>query len=418
MRKTCVFLALLFLGSLAGAQQPSPGPPTDADAVLLKRIAELEDRVQNLEKQLTAAPANAPAASQPQAAQLNEPSIPVPEPDGAATHRHLGFGGLNVRVFGQAEYIADDLHGDRPVLDIGNLTLLMTSQLSDHLSALGEVAFDEGGYGGPDFTVSVERLLLQYQQNDYFKIGAGRYFTSIGYYNTAFENADWAQTTMRRPIIVEFMDQGGPLPTQRNGLTASGRLSSSTLGLHYIAEIGTGDMQRTDILQLGYEFPYQARTAYNLALFVRPERFRGLQVGGSYYHDTVLPISDGVPVAVVRQGIYSGYVVYNNSRWEWLNESYWIHHQVVGFRDYNTPAFYTQISRRMTSAIRPYFRYTWINASGSNPVFGDVSRASGVETGVRYNFSEWVGLKTEYDRLHVRDFTPVNVIGSQLAFTF
>jgi hypothetical protein len=425
MSKSYAFAILVFLGSWGWAQQPSQAPADADNAALLKRIEELENRVRDLQQRVDAAasPNSVPsvAATAAPSSQEGAPASPTAAegpPAGLPSSHVADNRGLRVRGFGQVEYIADDLHGDRPDLDVGNLTLLMTSEISSRLSALGELAFNESGYGGPNFSVDVARLLLEYQQNDYLKIGAGRYFTSIGYYNTAFYNADWAQTTMRRPVIVEFMNTGGILPTQRNGITLSGRLSSSDLGLHYVAEVGTGDMQRTDILQLGYEYFYKARTAYNLALFVRPQRLRGLQAGGSYYHDAVIPTSNGIDEAVVRQSIYCGYVVYNTPRWEFLNEAYLIHHAVLDSRNYNTPAFYSQVSRRLTSAIRPYFRYTWINAADANPVFGDVRRSDGIETGVRYNFSEWVGLKTEYDRLNIRDFQSINFIGSQLVFTF
>ena len=422
MTKVYGFLILLLAGSLGWAQPAPPASSEDQNAALLQRVEELEKKVQDLQARLDATSSASPSTPVPATPPSSENATPAPgdneSPTTPASDPHLAIHGLNIRGFGQAQYIADDLHGDRPDLDIGNLTLLLSSEISSRLSALGELAFDEPGYGGPNFNVDVARLLLQYQQNDALKIGVGRYFTSIGYYNTAYYNADWAQTTMRRPVIVEFMDQGGVLPTQRNGITLSGRLTSSDLGLHYVAEVGSGDMQRTDILQLGYEFFYKARTAYNLALFMRPEKLRGLQVGGSYYHDTVIPTNNGVDLATVRQSIGSVYAVYNTSRWEWLNEAYVIHHAVLDSRTYNTPAFYTQISRRLTHSIRPYFRYTWINASNSNPIFADVSRADGIETGIRYNFSEWVGLKTEYDRMNIRDLTSINFIGSQLVFTF
>lgn len=423
MRKAHAFLILVVLGSFGWAQQPTP-PTDDSNQALLKRVEELESRVRDLQQRLD-------AGSSPSSVLSNSaaPAGPSPEPTpvqsvagntrGDETIAHgLDNRGFHIRGFGQVQYIADDLHGDRADLDIGNLTLLMTGEISNRLSALGELAFDESGYGDPNFNVSVERLLMQYQQNDYFKLSAGRYFTSIGYYNTAFYNADWAQTTMRRPMIVAFMDQGGILPTQRNGISVSGKLGDSGLGLHYVAEIGMGDMQRSDVLQLGYEYFYKARTGFNFALYVRPQRFRGLQAGGSYYHDTVIPTSNGVDEAAVRQSIVSGYLVYNTPRWEWMNEAYLIHHAVVDSRSFNTPAFYSQISRRLTSAVRPYFRYTWANASSSNPVFADVGHSNGIESGVRYNFSEWVGLKTEYDRLNAENLKPINVIGTQLAFTF
>ena len=415
------FFILLFVSSLAGAQQ-SPTSAADGNAALLQRVDELERQVHELQARLDGAsvPSSGTAVSAAPSSSENATLAGSTQEDPAlpATDSRLAFHGLNIRGFGQVEYIKDDLRGDRPDLDIGNLTLLLSSEISNRLSALGELALDEPGYGGPNFNIDVERLLLQYQQNDYLKIGVGRYFTSIGYYNTAYYNADWAQTTMRRPAIVEFMDGGGILPTQRNGITVSGRLASSDLGLHYVAEVGTGDMLRNDLLGLGYQYFYKARTAYNLALFLRPERVHGLQIGGSYYHDTIIPTSNGVDVATVRQSIVSGYAVYNTSHWEWLNEAFLIHQAVLDSRNYNTPAFYSQISRRLINNIRPYFRYTWINAADSNPVFGDIRRADGVETGIRYNFSEWVGLKTEYDRMNVRNFQSINFIGSQLVFTF
>jgi len=421
MSKASALCIVLFLGSFAWAQQASPAPADGDYAVLLKRVEELENRVRDLQQRLDAAssPSSGAATAPTPSSSQDVPTTSAAAESPAASNSQVATAdhGLHIRGFGQVQYIADDLHGDRPDLDIGNLTLLLTSEISSRLSALGELAIDEGGYGGPNFSIDVARLLLQYQQNDYLKIDAGRYYTSIGYYNTAYYNADWAQTTMRRPTIIAFMDNGGILPTQRNGITTSGRLSSSALGLHYVAEVGTGDMQRTDLLGFNV-YSYTARTAYNLALFARPERLRGMQVGGSYYHDTVIPTNNGLELATVRQSIYSGYVVYNTPRWEWLNEAYLIHHAVVDSRTYNTPACYSQISRRLTPAIRPYFRYTWVNAAESNPVFTGVSRSDGVETGIRYNFSEWVGLKTEYDRLNVRDFKSINFIGSQLVFTF
>jgi hypothetical protein len=418
MTKVYGFLLLLLVGSLGWAQAPSSSSG-DQNAALLQRIEELEKKVGDLQARLDAASnSNPPVPATPGNSQDAAPAPTSNEAPTTPPNHDFSVHGLHIRGFGQAEYIADDLHGDRPDLDISNLTLLMTSELSNRLWVLGELAFDEAGYGGPNFNVDVERLLLQYQQNDYLKIGVGRYFTSIGYYNTAYYNADWAQTTMRRPVIVDFMDDGGTLPTQRNGITLSGRLSASDLGLHYVAEIGTGDMKRSDLLGMGYEFFYNARTAYNLALFIRPEKLRGLQVGGSYYHDTVIPTSNGVDLATVRQSVYSAYAVYNTPRWEWLNEAFLIHQGVLDSRTYNTPAFYSQISRRLGHNIRPYFRYTWVSASDSNPIFGDVSREDGIETGIRYNFSEWIGLKTEYDRLNIRDFQSINFIGSQLVFTF
>jgi len=422
----CFFLVIfLAISQQLFAQQPtsSGNASTDTQA-LLDRIQQLEKRVQELEAH--AGQGTAPSGTQADST-LGAASSTQVSPDLVAL---TGSGlkeavekntGLQIRGFGQVTYLADDLKGDRPSYYAGNFTLLMTSQLSDKLSAISELAIDEEGYGSARFSPVLERAVLQYEHNDYLKIAAGRYFTSIGYYNTAFYNADWAQTTTRRPVMAAFQDDGGLMPMQRNGVSISGRLPvSENLGLHYVAEIGGGDIDRSDILGLGYDFQMQARTGFNFAMFARPRAVNGLQVGGSFYHDTEIPYITGSGDPLVRQNVSSAYMVYNRSNWEVLNEAYLIQHHVTGFRDFNIPTFYTQISHRLTPAWRPYFRFSYLNAGQNDPMLPDLAgHMTGIEAGARYNFSEWVGLKLEYSRMQMAQTkTNINFGGSQLVFTF
>lgn len=415
--KTLVFLfgSLFLFNPMLRAQQSTVANATVDKQALLDRIQQLEQRLDELEKRSNDQNSS-PAATVPQSVAES------PQPPAEAVKEISDQDrGLKIRGFGQLTYIADDLRGDRPALQAGNFTLLLTSRLSDRLSAISEIAIDEDGYGDSRFGIALERALLQYEHNDYFKIDAGRYYSSIGYYNTAFYNADWAQTTMRRPIIAAFQDDGGLMPMQRNGVSISGRLPwANALGLHYVAEIGGGDITRSDVLGLGYEFPLQARTGVNFALFARPQAINGLQFGGSFYHDTEIPFISGDGDPLVRQNIYSAYAVYHNTKWEFLNEAYLIHHCVVNDRNYNVPAFYTQISRRLTAAWRPYFRFSYLNAGRNDPMLPDQNgRTTGIETGARYNFSEWVGLKFEYGRMQIHEQQKsINFGGSQLVFTF
>ncbi len=410
-----LFVSLFLFSPMLLAQQPAITSSAADTQVLLDRIQQLEQRLQELERRSNDTNSSATATVSQSIAESQQP------PAEAVTEVVDQDRGLKIRGFGQLTYIADDLRGDRPALQAGNFTLLLTSRLSDRFSAISEIAIDEDGYGDSRFGIVLERALLQYEHNDYLKIAAGRYYSSIGYYNTAFYNADWAQTTMRRPIIAAFQDEGGLMPMQRNGVTMSGRLPwANTLGLHYVAEIGGGDITRSDVLGLGYEFPLQARTGFNFALFAHPQAINGLQLGASFYHDSEIPFITGNGDPLVRQNIYSAYVVYHNTKWEFLNEGYLIHHGVVNDRNYNVPAFYTQISHRLTAAWRPYFRFSYLNAGQNDPMLPDQNgRTTGIETGARYNFSEWVGLKFEYGRMQIHEEQKsINFGGSQLVFTF
>jgi len=66
-----------------------------------------------------------------------------------------------------------------------------------------------------------------------------------------------------------------------------------------------------------------------------------------------------------------------------------------------TPAFYTH-SRAVRLPIASYFRYQYINASSSEPIFPDVRLRAGPSAGLRFDASEAVALKLQYDYTALR----------------
>jgi hypothetical protein len=82
-----------------------------------------------------------------------------------------------------------------------------------------------------------------------------------------------------------------------------------------------------------------------------------------------------------------------------------------------TPGFYSQISKRFGS-YRPYFRYEYVNAPDKEPVFPDVGLRSGPSVGVRYDASDTVALKLQYDYTALRRQQAINALGLQVGFTF
>jgi hypothetical protein len=84
---------------------------------------------------------------------------------------------------------------------------------------------------------------------------------------------------------------------------------------------------------------------------------------------------------------------------------------------FNTPGFYSQISKRW-GAYRPYLRYQYINASNREPIFPDVGLQEGPSVGLRYDWSESVAVKLQYDYNGMRQQPGVNSLGLQVGFTF
>jgi hypothetical protein len=152
--------------------------------------------------------------------------------------------------------------------------------------------------------------------------------------------------------------------------------------------------------------------AVNFELFARPTKVPGLQVGFSVYRDQLLP--NNLPVA---ETILAAHAVYSTPTFEWLNEALVVRHTPEGGHSFETPGWYSQISRRFGS-YRPYFRYQYINASPNEPIFPDVGLNAGPSVGLRYDASESVALKLQYDYESLRNQKAVQGLQAQVGFTF
>ncbi|MBZ5548764.1 MAG: hypothetical protein LAO22_12540 [Acidobacteriia bacterium] len=443
IRVLLVLLAVLVNSAMLFAQSADSA---DSQTIqkLLQRIDQLEARVARLEAaqppgatapstaaaatptpapttgRSTMTPAACNVASPQQETESEQQPGSGPEPERMDVSKTL----LRIRGFGDINFHGDTGKSDTTSFTLGQLNLFVTSDISEKFKFLGEIVFE----GGPEsiygvtraqnnaFGVDVERYLLQYSYNDYFNVSVGRYHTAIGYYNTAYHHSTWFQTTTGRPFLFSFEDQGGILPIHTVGASASGLIPSGALGLHYVAEVGNGRASRTPFLDEPVQnfIDEQNHKAYNLALFARPEAIRGLQAGFSVYRDVLEPSES----PRIGETILAAHAVYIRPNFEWLNEALVVRHAPLGQSHvFQTPGFYTQISKRFGS-YRPYFRYQYVNGSDREPIFPDVGRRQGPSAGIRFDASESVALKLQYDYTTIRNQQAINALAMQVGFTF
>lgn len=410
-------LGMLLASPILCAQQtnaPSEMTPQAAQ-LLLQRMDQLEAKVKELEAALAQATGAVPKPA-PAPPQVAPPSQPEPEPqaervmaEGMDLNRTL----LRIRGFSDVTLHGSNLKGDTTSFSLGQVDLFITSDVSERLKFLSEVVFEAGREN--TFGVDIERMLLTYSFGDYLNVGVGRYHTAIGYYNTAFHHSTWLQTTTGRPFLFQFEDGGGILPIHNVGLTASGRIPSGTLGLHYIAEVGNGRTSRSPLDEpVQNVLDENNHKAVNFGVFVRPEKVRGLQAGFSVYRDLLAPQN----LPRIGETIFAAHAVYSGLNFEWLNEALLLRHAPQGTpRVFDTPGFYTQVSKRF-GAYRPYFRYQYVHAVQSEPVFSDVGLRHGPSVGVRYDLSEFVALKLQYDYTARGSDQAFHALALQAGFTF
>lgn len=398
----------------------------EADALrrMNKQIQELQARVKELEDRLNGGAGGAPHAGAESSAAANatgEVTPPLPEPPAAAQEpQEIPAPHVNLRMFGDLGYEASTQKGVTNSFFIGTLDLFMTGALTDRVSVLGEVLFIP--QKDNSFSFDIERLLLQYKQNDYFNFSIGRYHSAIGYYNTAFHQGAWFQTTVDRPYVYAFDDQGGFLPLQQVGMTISGQIPSGRLGLNYVAELSNGSQRLLGVEPVQNFRDHDNGKSFEFAVYSRPLALPGLQTGFSIYHDQLT-----YPNNQDYDGLISAvHLIYTNANYEFLNEALLVRHaatQAAPPGIFHTPGFYTQFSRRF-GKYRPYYRYSYVNAGVAEPVYGNpadgqvVGRRNGSSFGMRYDLNDHSAFKLQYDHLAERGVPNFNQLLTQFSFAF
>jgi hypothetical protein len=237
-------------------------------------------------------------------------------------------------------------------------------------------------------TTDLERLQLTYRLNDYLNVSAGRYHTGIGYYNAAFHHGSYFEVPIGRPRIFAFEDEGGVLPVHEVGVSVRGKVPRTGSALSYVAEVGNG---RRWVDLGGEELDQNQAKSTNVGLALRPEAWKGVEVGGSFYRDDI-------PVTVdqsLAQRITAAYAVYR-----------FVNH-----------GGYAQASRAF-GKLRPYYRYDRLAISTDTPLIGSTGSSQAHLLGVRVDPAEWVGLKAQYERRREQGVEPFNAVHVQLVFVF
>jgi len=427
-----VCLWLMFSPAGARAQAATPSDSADLIRALLARVEQLEKRVAELEgRSGPSVPAAQTAATavEPAAASLDTAAA-GPGQATEAPHVHVGRGGMqetsgpstHIAGFSDINFAAIDRPGSRSGFTEGQFVLHMNSALSSKVNFFGELSLtarSDAGIGTPPatgFNVEVERSIIQFQQNDYFKVSFGRYHTPINYWNETFHHGQWLQTSISRPEMVQF--GGSFLPIHFVGALVEGAAPAGGLNLNY--NFGLGDGRSSVISKAGDWGDVNNNRAWLVSLFSRPSALYGLQFGGSVYRDLITPVGVLAGTAF-HEWIESAHVVWSKENPEVIAEFANVTHQEVGASTSNSQAWYVQSAYRLPRSARlwkPYYRFEYIHIPGSDKLFRAVPSLAGSTVGVRYDISSFAALKFEWRNLRRPGEPRVNGAFAQTSFTF
>ena len=421
--------SLLLSQNMVGAQATNTNDPAELIRALLVRVDQLEKRVAELEGRSPSPAVSAPAAVQPGPEAVVAPTAPEPTAQQSALGPDIHAGhkaspemnaATHIAGFSDIDFGATDQHGAHSGFNEGQFVLHLNSALSSKVSFFGEVSLTarpDAGTGtppAPGFNAEVERSIIRFEQNDYFKVSFGRYHTPINYWNMTFHHGQWLQTTVSRPEMVEF--GGSFLPIHFVGALVEGAVPAGGLNLNY--NFGVGNGRSSVISRSGDWGDINNNRAWLATVFSRPDRLYGLQVGASVYRDLITPIGG----LAFREWIQSAHIVWAKENPELIAEFANVSHQEVGTtQQSNSQAWYVQTGYRLPGVARlwkPYYRFEYIHIPGSDRLFRLIPSLAGSTVGVRYDISSFAALKFEYRDIRRPGEPRINGAFAQTSFTF
>jgi len=244
------------------------------------------------------------------------------------------------------------------------------------------------------------------------QVSAGRYHTGIGFYNAEFHHGAVFETAIGRPRIFAFEDEGGILPVHDVGIMALGTVPGTRSSLQYLVELGNGRSYAPPDAEREPRDDNEAK-AVNAGMAYRPDRWRGLELGGSFYRDVI----SGVGSTSVDHRIQAAYVAHRTPSTEILAEWLWLTHRPRGGARYGNDAGYVQLSRAW-GALRPYYRYDRAVLDPTTPVIGDAGSYRAQVVGFRLDPMPAIGFKAQYERADQSGVGRVDAVRTQLVFVF
>ena len=118
--------------------------------------------------------------------------------------------GVPLRGFSDMSYVYDSTD-DSQSFRIGLVDFFLAKPIDAKTNFLVELGL-EPSYAGVG--IDLERSYVQYVVGPWLKVSVGRFHTALGYWNDTYHHGGYLQTSVSRPVMERFEDNGGLLPTR------------------------------------------------------------------------------------------------------------------------------------------------------------------------------------------------------------
>jgi hypothetical protein len=265
------------------------------------------------------------------------------------------------------------------------------------LRFLGELQLERDGW-------DMERLQVGWRVTPNASVWLGRYHNPIGYWNIEHHHGHYMETSAERPRILEFEDEGGPLPIHLAGLLVQGTHALGESSLHYDIGIATGprvvdgELEPVDVIRS----PRRNKLATVARLAYRPDAGGDNQVG-VFAARTRIPV-EGADPSVVNQDLWGMYASQDWGRLRIFGELFRVRHRTAAGGPVDWPSYwagYLQAEYKLVPSVWTLFaRHEGLSSrltDAYTELFPKLPNERQV-AGVRWDFIDNQALKLEFVR--------------------
>ncbi len=299
-----------------------------------------------------------------------------------------GTPSVNFIFFSHLDLAANDLDGDISSPGAGKFGEdgFREIRFQIHMSAnlgSGWAAFLEAetGRNDDDTRSSVERVILKYTVDDYTSISAGRYHTPVGWWNTQYHHGRWLQTTIDRPLYVDFGTAF--VPGHFWGFQYDKKLELDAGTWAFTGGLGAGRAE--SILSPSFDEPLDGDVSYLLHTTFRPAAFSSWQYGASlWYEDVELPGNDSAD-----EWIFTAFFNTRGEMPELSGEYAFVRHDIPGIGSVDSDSWYLQLGQRLKSGggkFKVYGRVEDLDVNEEDTLYTGIRSQRRTMIGTRYDF--------------------------------
>lgn len=274
---------------------------------------------------------------------------------------------IHLRIFGDlgASYESPDSLSNGG-FGFGSMDFVVTGTMGDNLMFFSETLIE--GAGEDTIGLDQERAWAMWSASDFFYVKMGMDHTVVSYWNRTYHHGKWLETTINRPFLATFEDDGGALPMHYVGIEAGGLWESNSGELDWTAILSNGRGPDIDNRQRVSDSNDSKALALSLAF--TPAALDGLTFGVNGQTDLIPPDpTRAARLGNISETIYGLFAVYDcdKSGTEWIGEWSTVTHDdaVSGITFDNTLA-YLQVALPY-EVWTPYTRFDVMNMDMGDP---------------------------------------------------